>query len=69
MIKFPRFYDDTPDANDEVNIQMELTFDVPSKIAEQIELWGLYQFEACSYDEERRRMVVKAKSTFYRRGA
>lgn len=69
VTKFPLLCDDTPDADDEIKVQLELTFDVPKKIAEQVELWGLYQFEACSYDEKRRRMVMTATSTFYRKGA
>ena len=69
MIQFPPFHADGTDADDEIKIQMELTFDMPVKIAEQVEMWGLYEFDKCIYDPERRKMKVTASSTFYRKGA
>lgn len=69
ITKFPSFHAADSSADDEIKIQMELTFDMPTQIAEQLEMWGLYQFDQCAYDEERRMLRVTAKSTFYRKGA
>lgn len=69
ITKFPPFHTSGRDADDEIKIQMELTFDMPVQIAEQVEMWGLYQFDRCTYDEKRRMLRVTAKSTFYRKGA
>lgn len=64
LIDFP-----TPKKDESIRIRMELTFDVPAEIAAQLEMWGLYQFESCVYDEDRRQMKVTAGSTFYLKGA
>lgn len=64
LIDFP-----TPKKDESIHIRMELTFDVPVEIAEQLEMWGLHQSESCVYDEGRRQMKVTAGSTFYRKGA
>ena len=37
-----------------INLRMDLTFDVPSNIAEQLALWGIYSFDDCQYDAERK---------------
>ena len=50
-------------------MRMDLTFDVPAELAEQIELWGIYQFERCVYEEERRQLCLSACTTLYRKGA
>lgn len=69
ITKFPPLHDGGRDADNEIKIQMELTFDMPVRIAEQVEMWGLYEFDKCVYDEERRMLKVTASSTFYRKGA
>lgn len=69
ITKFPPLHAGESDADNEIKIQMELTFDMPAKIAEQVEMWGLYEFDKCIYDPERRKMKVTASSTFYRKGA
>lgn len=54
---------------DAIKMRMDLTFDVPAELAEQIELWGIYQFERCVYEEERRQLCLSACTTLYRKGA
>ena len=69
ITRFPPLHAGGNDADNEIKIQMELTFDMPVKIAEQVEMWGLYEFDKCVYDQDRRMLRVTAKSTFYRKGA
>lgn len=69
VTRFPPLHAGGREADNEIKIQMELTFDMPAEIAEQVEMWGLYQFDTSEYDEERRMLRVTAKSTFYRKGA
>lgn len=69
ITRFPSLHADGSSADDEIKIQMELTFDMSAQIAEQLEMWGLYQFDRCTYDEKRRMLRVTVKSTFYRKGA
>ena len=54
---------------DAIKMRMDLTFDVPAELAEQIEQWGIYQFERCVYEEERRQLCLSACTTLYRKGA
>ena len=54
---------------DAIKMRMDLTFDVPAELAEQIELWGIYQFERCVYEQERRQLCLSACTTLYRKGA
>lgn len=54
---------------DAIKMRMDLTFDVPAELAEQIELWGIYQFDRCVYEEERRQLSLSACTTLYRKGA
>ena len=69
ITRFPPLHAGGSDADNEIKIQMELTFDMPVRIAEQVEMWGLYEFDKCVYDQDRRMLRVTAKSTFYRKGA
>ena len=69
ITNFPPLHTCDSDADNEIKIQMELTFDMPAKLAEQVEMWGLYEFDRCVYDQERRQMKTTASSTFYRKGA
>lgn len=68
VTQFP-FHNTVGDADDEIKVQMELTVDMPVRIAEQVEMWGLYEFDKCVYDQERRQIKFTASSTFYRKGA
>ena len=36
--------------NSALRVSLDMTFDVPEEIAEQLELWGLNIFETCEYD-------------------
>ena len=54
---------------DAIQMRMDLTFDVPAEFAEQIELWGIYRFEHCDYDEERKQLCPSASATLFRKGA
>lgn len=50
-----------------INFRMDLTFDVPAEIAEQLELWGLHRFDDCRYDQERKLLKLSATTTLYRK--
>ena len=52
-----------------INLRMDLTFDVPSNIAEQLALWGIYSFDDCQYDAERKVLWLSASTTLYEEGA
>ena len=52
-----------------IKMRMDLAFDVPAKIAEQIEMWGIYHFEHCVYNEERRQFTISACAELYQKGA
>ena len=64
-----------------INLRMDLTFDVPSNIAEQLALWGIYSFDDClfcicfrkfffcQYDAERKVLRLSASTTLYEEGA
>ena len=54
--------------NESVTIRMDITVDLPAEVADEVERLGLYQFEQCRYDEERRRLTVSAATTFYKNG-
>ena len=53
----------------DVKVNMNLILDVPAEFAEQIELLGIYQFDKCIYDQERKQISLSACTTFYRKGA
>ncbi|WP_317380708.1 hypothetical protein [uncultured Intestinimonas sp.] len=52
-----------------INLRMDLTFDVPSNIAEQLALWGICSFDDCQYDAERKVLWLSASTTLYEEGA
>lgn len=54
---------------DAIKVNMNLTLDGPAEFAEQIELLGIYQFDKCIYDQERKQISLSACTTFYRKGA
>lgn len=53
----------------EVRIRLDLTLDVPHEIAEQLELLGLRDFEACQYDAEYQRIKMSTSTVLFREGA
>ncbi len=52
-----------------LRIRMDMTFDIPAEMANQMELWGLNAFEECHYDEEHRQMKASVSTALYRKGA
>ena len=54
--------------NSALRVSLDMTFDVPEEIAEQLELWGLNIFETCEYDPTCRRLKMSASTTLYRKG-
>jgi hypothetical protein len=54
---------------DAVKIQMDITFDLPAEMANEVERLGLYRFEWCAYDAATRKMTATATTTLYRKGA
>ena len=55
--------------NSALRICLDMTFDVPEEIAEQLELWGLNIFETCEYDPTCRRLKMSASTALYQKGA
>lgn len=66
--KFPSERGRVPD-DSTLRICLDMTFDVPNEIAEQLELWGLNTFQKCEYDQDCRQLKVSAQTTLYRKGA
>ncbi len=57
----------TPNANTEqFHITLNMTFDLPGEVAEQLELWGINEFDTCTVDPNRRRLEISARTTLYR---
>ena len=54
---------------DAIKVNMNLILDVPAEFADQIERLGIYQFDKCIYDQERKQISLSACTTFYRKGA
>lgn len=52
--------------NSALRVSLDMTFDVPEEIAEQLELWGLNIFETCEYDPTCRRLKMSASTTLTR---
>ena len=48
---------------DAIKVNMNLILDVPAEFA------GIYQFDKCIYDQERKQISLSACTTFYRKGA
>lgn len=66
VFKFPE-HREKHDTAREVNIRLDMTFDLPSEMAEQLELWGLSDFDSCEFDQERCQLKMSAKSTLYQK--
>ena len=49
-----------------LHIRLDMTFDVPEEIADQLELWGLNVFDTCEYDPEQRHLKMSASTALYR---
>ena len=46
--EFPKRTQKQPD-DSELRIRLDMTFDVPKEIADQLEMWGFNTFEDCEY--------------------
>ena len=68
ILNFPENRHELPNRS-VLHIRLDMTFDVPEEIAEQLELWGLDVFEDCQYDPERRQLKMSASTALYRKGA
>jgi len=54
---------------EEVRIRMELTIDLPKEVADEAERMGICEFDKCSFDSDRRCLVLDFATTYYRKGA
>lgn len=55
-----------PDDN-EIHVQLDLKFDLPGKIAEQLDELSITKFEGCSYDPTRRCLKASVSTVLYRK--
>lgn len=53
---------------EEVHICLDISFDLPLDMAEQLDLWGIHHFDSCEFDRERRLLKLSAKTTLYQKG-
>jgi hypothetical protein len=53
----------------EVRIGLEMTFDLPLEMTEQLELWGITEFDHCEFEQDRCRIKMSAHTTLYQKGA
>ena len=60
--EFPKRTQKQPD-DSELRIRLDMTFDVPKEIADQLEMWGFNTFEDCEYDSDRRQLKMSASTT------
>lgn len=48
---------------------MDMTFDLPAEMAEQLELWGIDRFDSCEFDRDRCHLKMSANTKLYGKGA
>lgn len=65
VLKFPGTSCDRTNRS-ALRIRLDMTFDVPEELAEQLELWGVHAFEDCEYDQEQQQLKMSAVTTLYR---
>ena len=53
---------------EEVHIRMDIAFDLPLDMVEQLELWGIHHFDSCEFDQHRCQLKLSAKTTLYQKG-
>lgn len=49
-----------------VGIRMDIAFDLPLELANEVERLGIYQFDQCVFDERTKRMTASVTTKFYR---
>ena len=64
ILEFPK-----QSKEDVVRIRMELTIDLPKEVADEAERMGICDFDKCSFDSDRRCLVLDYSTTYYRKGA
>ena len=64
ILEFPK-----QSKEDAVRIHMELTIDLPKEVADEAERMGICDFDKCSFDSDRRCLVLDYSTTYYRKGA
>lgn len=68
--KFPDIKEaQTHRKDNEIGVHLDLSFDLPEKMATQLEELGIYEFERCVYDQSRRRMYASVSTTLYQKNA
>ena len=55
--------------DDSVKIRMDITFELPEQMAQEVERLGIYEFERCEYNAGTRSMTASVTTTLYRKGA
>ena len=55
--------------SEEFRITLDLTVDLPKEVADQLEMWGVNEFDSCAVDQNRRQVKMSARTTLYRKGA
>ena len=60
-MEFPR-----KSKEDEVRIRMDLTIDLPKEMADEAERLGIYSFDRCYFDSNRRCLCIEYLTTYYR---
>ena len=55
--------------SEEFRITLDLTVDLPKEVADQLEMWGVNEFDSCAVDPNRRQVKMSARTTPYRKGA
>ena len=64
LLEFP-----TQTKEDAVKIRMDLTIDLPKEVADETERLGICDFDSCSFDSDRRCLLIEYSTTLYRKGA
>lgn len=52
-----------------IQVRMELTVDLPAETADEVERLGILRFDECIYDENTGRLKASVTTTLYREGA
>ena len=55
--------------SEEFRITLDLTVDLPKEVADQLEMWGVNEFDSYAVDPNRRQVKMSARTTLYRKGA
>ena|GEM_PF-6761444 len=53
---------------EEVHIRLDISFDLPLDMTEQLNFWGIHHFDSCEFDRDRCLLKLSAKTTLYQKG-